>query len=399
MSEAKLHALYYDPRVGLLSKTKFVAKVRRLHPEIPRADAAAFADRQALQQQNAPRPFKGFYKIVNLPRHFQVDFFFLKAYARANRGFGTFFIAVDVLSRKMFVYPVKDRTAATMRACIERLERDAGMVEGLTSDDEFEVAGLRAWCEARGILVSTDVAKDDHADVGDKLGIVDAAVRTIRKRIDAYILAHHTTKFVDALPALVESYNATSHGGLRGKAPDDVWDDIDLQYRMFDALTEHNNALRAKVDLRVGDAVRRRVDRGRFDKATARFSEDTYHIVETTGYKYRIADAQGRPHRKRYKYFELSKVRGPAQTKADAPAHPAVTAMRRVAHPAVAAMTARKADATHPAVAAMRPSAARLVEAARGEAKAQGALARAGLGATQVVTSKRTRRAPARLSY
>ena len=45
-TDVLLKQLYYDPAVGLLSKAKFVAKLRSLHPEIRAAHVAAFVDRQ-----------------------------------------------------------------------------------------------------------------------------------------------------------------------------------------------------------------------------------------------------------------------------------------------------------------------------------------------------------------
>lgn len=75
---------------------------------------------------------------------------------------------------------------------------------------------------------------------------------------------------------------------------------------------DHNNKLRALVDLRVGDMVRRRVDRGRFAKETAKFSDELFVIHEQTRYKYRIKDAQGKLQPRKYKYFELLRIKQPA---------------------------------------------------------------------------------------
>jgi hypothetical protein len=311
-TDVLLKQLYYDPAVGLLSKAKFVAKLRRLHPEIRTAHVAAFVDRQQLQQMNAPRPFKGFFKIVSLPRTFQIDFFFMNDHKHANRNVGAFLVCVDVLSRKMFVYPCKNRTTATILSKVAQLQQDAGMLEGLKGDDEFEVARLREWCEGRGIILSTDVSKHDHADVGDKLGIVDAAVRTIKTRIRNYMLAHNTTKYITVLPALVASYNQTPHLGIGQRTPDDVYGNLAWQYKQYDDMMDYNKRLHALIDLSVGDTVRRRVDRGRFAKETAKFSDQLFTIHELSRFKYRIRDAQGKLQPRKYKNFELLKIKHPA---------------------------------------------------------------------------------------
>jgi len=60
--------------------------------------------------------------------------------------------------------------------------------------------------------------------------------------------------------------------------------------------------------LDIGDYVRKRVDKGRFDKEQANFSKEIYVISKKVGTKYRIIDADEIEQKRDYKYFELIKV-------------------------------------------------------------------------------------------
>ena len=63
----------------------------------------------------------------------------------------------------------------------------------------------------------------NYVDVGDhhKLGIVDRFVRTLRGMINKYMTMHNTTKYINVIDDLVESYNTSYHLGIK-MIPDDV---------------------------------------------------------------------------------------------------------------------------------------------------------------------------------
>ena len=60
-------------------------------------------------------------------------------------------------------------------------------------------------------------------DVGDhkRLGIVDSFVRTLREKINKYMIMFNTTKYIDVLPQIISNYNSSYHSGIK-KAPNDV---------------------------------------------------------------------------------------------------------------------------------------------------------------------------------
>jgi hypothetical protein len=214
---------------------------------------------------------------------------------------------VDILSRKMWLFPLKNRTQESLVDAIQQLNKKAE-VKGMAGDDEFSASKIVKYCDEHAIKLSTDVSAVDHMDKGNKLGIVDTACRTIKRSIRNYMTAHERTNYISVLQALVDNYNDTPHSSLKNRTPDKVWDDLDYQKREYERLVEYNEDLTNDIDLEIGDYVRKRVDKGKFDKETAKFSSETYIIYEMVGRKYKIMDEDGQIQPRKYKYFELKSV-------------------------------------------------------------------------------------------
>ncbi len=56
----------------------------------------------------------------------------------------------------------------------------------MTGDNEFSSAAIRKFCDDNNIRLDTSVAKEEHISNGNKLGIIDRLVRTLRERIERY---------------------------------------------------------------------------------------------------------------------------------------------------------------------------------------------------------------------
>ncbi len=304
-----LKQLYYDPKTGLQSKTKFKAIVKKLHPEISAKEVDDFLAKQELTQINKKGTFKGFYKITAPPDSYQMDIFFMNAYKKQNKNISAFFIFIDIPSRKMHIYPLKDRKTESILDVLNKFVKDVGreifMLEG---DDEFSNAKIIDFCESKNIIITTDVSAEEHVSKGNKLGIVDRATRTFKTYIRNFMLSKDSTKFIDHLQDLVNNYNNTPHSSLNNMTPNEVYDNPSYQEKMQRRDQEHNKDLSEKIDLDIGDYVRKRVDKKRFDKENAKFSKEIYVIEEKEGTRYRLVDGNGKRTKRLYKYFELVKV-------------------------------------------------------------------------------------------
>lgn len=317
LSEA-LRELYYDPRTGLQGKQRFWQRVQRALPppllrRVTKKQVDAWVGKQALSQVTGGSTFRGFYKILAPPRSFQIDVMHLP-HATSNGGVGMHLLAVDIMSRFMVVVPIKRRKADMLVEAVDQLVTRVGRVARLEADAEFDTKAMRAYCDKHNIPLLTSSAKDDHVDAGNRLGVVDAATRTLKRTIRNYQVASDTLRYIDALPDIVEGYNDTPHSALRlgprqpAKTPTEAWENERFQAALYDQYADHNVKLKRDVDIEVGTRVRRRVDRGTFDKENVRWSDEVYEVVGVTGNKYRLAGE-----RRAFKYFELKRVVGEVQ--------------------------------------------------------------------------------------
>ncbi len=60
-------------------------------------------------------------------------------------------------------------------------------VRGLEGDNEFSSSpSIRKFCEDNDIRLDTSVAKEEHTGNGNKVGIIDRLVSTLREFIEKY---------------------------------------------------------------------------------------------------------------------------------------------------------------------------------------------------------------------
>ena len=52
--------------------------------------------------------------------------------------------------------------------------------------NEFSSAAIKKFCDDNNIRLDTSVAKEEHISNGNKLGIIDRLVRTLRELIEIY---------------------------------------------------------------------------------------------------------------------------------------------------------------------------------------------------------------------
>jgi hypothetical protein len=148
---------------------------------------------------------------------------------------------VDILSCKDWAYVLtkskKEKRADISVATLKEFRDEVGFIKGLEGDNEFSSAGIKKFCEDNNIRLDTRVAKKEHISNGNKLGIIDRLVRTLRELIEKYfdITGHRTDNINDVMKTIIETYNKSSHRTLNNKSPNQVFKDND------DQMTRHLN--------------------------------------------------------------------------------------------------------------------------------------------------------------
>ncbi len=227
------------------------------------------------------------YKITAPPRTFQIDIFWWKK----AETLIAILLCVDILSRKAWAYVLtksqKKKRAEVSVKTIQKFKDEVGLIRGLEGDNEFSSDPITEFCEDNDIGLDTSVSKEDHISNGNKLGIIDRLVKTLRELIEKYydITGHRTDNIKDVMKSIIDTYNSKSHKTLVNKNPNQVFKDND------DQMTRHiNDSLRNQqvyttVPFNTGDKVRIIEQKEKIDKGKQKFSKEVCTIDKQEGDK------------------------------------------------------------------------------------------------------------------
>ena len=185
--------------------------------------------------------------VTSMNQQFDMDLMDTSRYASENDGVRYLLSAVDVLSKYGFLIPLKSKEArAVAQAAIEIF--DERKPESVCTDLGSEFRRLfKEVCAERGI-------RHFYAGGSGHASIAERFHRTMRTRIARYQYKHNTMRYIDALPALVQSYNRSFHRSIQMR-PVDVTPQND--HIAYDNLYGHRQKVkRVPFQLKVGDTVR-----------------------------------------------------------------------------------------------------------------------------------------------
>jgi hypothetical protein len=282
-----LDNLFYKEKLGIGNKATFIKNVRERHPDIKVKDIQEYLKNQEVNQINTTVNKTYEYKITAPPRTFQIDIFWFK------RGdtLIPILLLVDILSRKAWAYVLtkskKEKRADVSVATLKEFKDEVGFIKGLEGDNEFSRASIKKFCEDNNIRLDTSVAKEEHISNGNKLGIIDRLVRTLRELIEKYfdITGHRTNNIKDVMKTIIDTYNNSSHRTLNNKTPNQVFKDNDNQMTRHINDSVHNQQVYKSVPFDSGQKVRILEQKEKFDKGKQKFSQEVYTVDKKEGYK------------------------------------------------------------------------------------------------------------------
>ena len=300
-----LDNLFYKEKLGIGNKNTFIKNVRDKHPEIKLKDIQEYIKSQEVTQMNTTVNKTYEYKITAPPRTFQIDIFWWKK----SDTLIPILLLVDILSRKAFAYvlpkSIKEKRGDTTVKTLEEFKKSVGYIHGLEGDNEFGSAAVKAFCNDNNIRLDTSVSKLEHISGGNKLGIIDRLVRTLRKLIERYydILGHKMDSLKDVVATIIGTYNNDNHRTLNNKTPNQVFQDNDNQIARYLNDSVHNQDIYKTVPFKPSDKVRILEDKGEFAKGKNKFSKEVHSVEGKEGYKIKLSDTT-----RKFKPSELLKI-------------------------------------------------------------------------------------------
>ena len=294
----------FDESVGG-TKEYFISKVQQKYPNLNKKGIENFLNSQEVVQVNTK--LKGInLKITAKPRTFQIDIMYYKI----GQTLKPFLLLIDIMSRKAFCYPISGyKNMTKIITAYKKFLSQVDRVEAIEGDSEFASKEFITLNKEKGIRVDTSVAADNHFTTGNKLGIIDRFTRTLKENIKKY---RESIGKIGNLPNIIQSiinmYNDSPHRGIKGKTPNQVWNDTNEQNIQNMKDTINNDRLFNKLTLGIGDTVRVLENKNKFDKGSAQFSKELYEVHDRIGYSFKVKDSDGNVKRRRYKPHELLQV-------------------------------------------------------------------------------------------
>jgi hypothetical protein len=304
ITNEKIKELYQDPNYGLMGLQSFTNKLKKDGYDVSLSKLKLVLGNEEVLQMTKKPISRGFYKITSSPKNYQIDTMFLNYSATTY----PVLVMIDILSRKAFVFPLTNNTIQEKITALRKFLENMRIL-GLIGDAEFKKKTFTDFLDKNKIRYSFEVAENEHISQGNRLGIIDRFIRTLRTKIVKYMVQHKTLRFMPILDELVNSYNQTPHSSLYGKTPNEVYDSLTFLNAIMTLNNLHNTKIRERQDgIKPKDYVRVALVKQGFQKEGLSFSKDFYKVKERKGNRFIVETVKGEELEKIYKYNELQKV-------------------------------------------------------------------------------------------
>ena len=321
-----LSKLYYT---SFDSIHRIYERAKEHFPDLQIADVKDFVEKQAVYQV-AHKPKRKKHMSIPIVSHtensFQGDLMFLTQYKKHNSGYHIILVLVDVSSRYLFAYPLKDKGLTSVKRAFEQWFEDVKEISGLpprklVSDQEasFNSKEMKKWFQLKGINYNS------YPSGQHRVRLCDNIIRTIRTKVMKYFISYETLRWIDedgsrnVIQGVARRYNNKPHIKFLGEySPKEIYTNPELQndFRQM-TIRERKYILKQISDnLKPGDLVRIQLPKKLFRKTTGvNFSSQTYTVIEVRNTNVTIMDQTGEEQKIHKKY--LMKVHPNIERKVD----------------------------------------------------------------------------------
>jgi transposase InsO family protein len=233
----------------------------------------------------------------------QIDLVDLSSLSRYNNGYRYLLTCIDVFSKVARVVPVKSKNASVVRdAFATMLLDDKPNLVQSDKGTEFLNSIFQQ------LLTANDIRHYTSENDDIKCAVVERFNRTILTKLFKYFTYKNTYHFLDILPSLIKSYNATFHRSIK-MAPKDVKFENEslVRKRLYPPKPK-----RLKWKYELGDTVRLSGAKRVFAKGyRQKWTEELFKVVQrhpTSPPTYSIEDYNGERIKGKFYVQELQKV-------------------------------------------------------------------------------------------
>lgn len=270
-------------------------------------------DAYAIQRQVRHRFKTPNVRVSALDEQFQADLADVSNLSKENSGTKFLLFVIDVLSKFLWVKPLKNKTAKSVIEAMSEIFRER-KPKKLQTDKGSEF--VNRWFKK--FMVDNDVYFFTTNNV-PKASIVERSQRTIKGLMYRMMRQKRSYRYIDHLDQLIANYNATPHRSLNYLAPKDVnkgneadvWANLYLKKSKRKKST--SSTYKPPIKFKKGQFVRVSFQKRPFVKSYMdQFSTEVFKVVSVTLIQgipmYKLEDLKGETIKGRFYNSELLAV-------------------------------------------------------------------------------------------
>lgn len=203
------------------------------------------------REYKRPRKFNPYY--IYRPRDLiQADLIEIRTISAENDGINYLLLIIDVFTRKIWVYPLRDKRATTMKNAFENWLQSLRKKPKVISVD----GGTEFWNNMVKDLFRRHNVELQLSVGTSKAAYAERANKTLQILIYKYLTDRETVRYIDVLDQLVDSYNNRGHRSLENFTPNEAEQRRNERNIREIAMKRFSRIKRKKPLLKLGQAVR-----------------------------------------------------------------------------------------------------------------------------------------------
>ncbi|KAL3078526.1 hypothetical protein niasHT_036874 [Heterodera trifolii] len=246
----------------------------------------------------------------------QVDLADFQALSRHNRGHRYLLVAVDVLSKRVFVVPLKNKRGEEMLEAFKELVEQMPMVPHRIFSDkgtEFKNKHVKEFFEEH------EIEKHEPVHSSVKASVAERAIRNVKQRLYRYFAEKQTLNWVDTVQKIVDGINSAP-SRVHGMRPIDVnFQNAQKVWKQMYGQQLPNISQRRAPRFRKNEFVRMSREKGHFEKGyLPNYGDEILEVDQVLKavrpIRYKLRDDHGEKFRGTFYEQELARVRNDDKT-------------------------------------------------------------------------------------
>ena len=240
--------------------------------------------------------------IVHNPDSWQIDLTFYNQFSKQNNRYIGLFTAININSRVGYAKPIKSKSKIEMLKVIKDFV-NKNIIKSIECDNgmEFVNNDVKNLLSSKNIeLITFNKKNSPYATMK-----IERFNKTIRDKINNYMEANNTNKYIDIIDKLIINYNNTTHSTINQKPKEADQNDI-----FYDELIKKKVKINQINQIfKIGDHIRLLIKNDIFDKGDKNnFTKEIYKITEFVNTRYKIINIDDQKDQKEVLPFQMKKI-------------------------------------------------------------------------------------------